>query len=296
MIALLPYRQAFFQRAGWKNAPIPGSNAFGDFLTDQFGRQDVNMAQQKAQAQIKIMQGFDGFVSIWDSDYPVLLREIFDPPPVLFYRLYGDLMPPADTCYFSMVGTRKPHRMSREVIIELMEKSFAPESKYWSVSGFALGVDRLVHLESLKYGINTVAVLGSGLSGIGPRRNLDLIELARELKITLLFLTEYPHEIHATAWNFPRRNRIIAGMSDSLYCIQAPRKSGAMITARFAMDEGRNVYAFDHPLWKNIKGANEGARSLLEDGAMPILLASKNTPESYTQTNENRAVQMELWR
>ena len=269
-LAYLPHRQSFYKRGGWKQAPTPDSDAFRSFLCDQFSRQDLKQAEAKALLSPNMDQNSWGFIHFWDPLYPLLLREIFDPPPILFYQTTSAVLAPPDADCRAVVGTRRAHKACLGIVRELLMELRQELGQLWSVSGFAYGVDRIVHYESLRQGVPTMAVLGSGIGCAGPKRNLDLIDAARQFNTTLIFISEYPHEMPAHPWHFPRRNRIIAGLGSALYCIQAPAKSGAMISARFALEEGRDVFACDHPDWKNIPGANEGGRQLLAEGASPI--------------------------
>lgn len=138
------------------------------------------------------------------------------------------------------------------------------------ISGFARGIDRAAHLAAFARCLPTVAVLGAGLACAGPRGNLDLLHHARRDRLPLLLLSEFPPSTPAFAAHFPRRNRIIAGLCEQLAVFQAPRRSGALISASFALEEGRDVLAFDHPALPS--AANDGCRILLDEGATPITL------------------------
>lgn len=282
-LAYLPHRQEFYQQGGWCKAPPAHSPAFESFIKHYFTQLEWNTAKQKARSGLSNPPGCNsdrphlsrniaiqtqGFVFIQDNNYPALLKEIFDPPVVLFYWNSGIVSITGLNQFtsVSMVGTRNPHRICAALSPWLV-KQFVT---HWIVSGFARGVDRLVHTAAMDQYIPTVAVLGSGLWHTGPQSNRGLCAWAVQTRRPLLLISEFPDEVPGFPGNFPRRNRIIAGLSDSCIVLQAPYRSGALITARFALDEGRDVAAFDHPLLQKIPGSNEGARQLLDDGAQAI--------------------------
>lgn len=142
-----------------------------------------------------------------------------------------------------------------------------------TVSGFAFGVDERIHLASLHCGVSTLGVLGSGIDTISPWRNRYLLDEVGASGASLTLLSEFFPDDPPRQFAYPRRNRIIAGMSPVVFVMQAGRGSGALITARYALDEGREVCAFDHP---DLLGAgkNEGARSLLDEGAGRLVVFS----------------------
>ncbi|RMG55516.1 MAG: hypothetical protein D6722_27715, partial [Bacteroidetes bacterium] len=202
MLAALPYRQSFYHTGGWKNAPPPADGSrFQVFLNQHFTRLELDAAASFA-AQLEDMQKRRdrsilppgrprriGHVSWWDADYPLPLRTIFDPPPVLFYALYGDRFPNQNSVYEAIVGTRRPHRVCQQAVqawVGQLSEQSAPKGELWIVSGFAKGVDRLAHEAALDRGLGSIAVLGSGLGKAGPRSNLDLLGLAAQKDAPLL--------------------------------------------------------------------------------------------------------------
>lgn len=142
-----------------------------------------------------------------------------------------------------------------------------------TVSGFARGVDERIHLASVRRAVPTVGVLGSGIDCITPAGNRYLLDEAVACGSPFTLLSEFFPDDPPRRFAYPRRNRIIAGLSPVVFVMQAGRGSGALITARYALEEGREVCAFDHP---DLMGAgkNEGARSLLDDGAGRLVLFS----------------------
>ncbi len=199
-----------------------------------------------------------------DSDYPRLLFEITDPPPVLYYR---GIVDPAesrgDRGSIAIVGTRYPSdygkRWTRKLSKALAQAGFSV------VSGLAQGIDTEAHRSCLEARGRTVAVLGTGVNIVYPAQNR---QLAEQVFHQGLMLSEYPAGTKPDRGNFPRRNRIIAGLCRATLVLEAPTKSGALITARLANDYGRDVYALPASL-DNERG--RGCLELLNVGAQMIL-------------------------
>ena len=166
--------------------------------------------------------------------YPALLRQIFSPPAVLFCK--GNLELLSSSC-ISIVGTRRSSDygefMTRKIINELSVTSLT------IVSGLAKGIDTIAHDAALKNNMPTIAVLGSGLNNIYPKQNKNLAE---QIKEKGLIVTEYEGDMTPQKCNFPQRNRIISGLSIATLVIEAPEKSGALITAKLALEQGREVF------------------------------------------------------
>jgi len=199
-----------------------------------------------------------------DRDYPRLLLEIPDPPPLLYFRgvvhsLENQGVIPA----ISIVGTRGPsdygRRWSRKLSAALAQAGFTV------VSGLAEGVDTEAHQSCLMVGGRTIAVLGTGVDVIYPWFNR---KLAEQITQQGLLVSEHPAGTQPDRPNFPRRNRIIAGLCRATLIIEAPYKSGALITARLANDYGRDVYALPGSL-DNYR--SKGCLELLNQGAQVIL-------------------------
>jgi DNA processing protein len=177
----------------------------------------------------------DRVVMYTDPDYPDSLRQIPDPP--LYLYLIGDRALLRSPCV-AIVGSRKctPYgqNMARRIASGLSQAGVSV------VSGFALGIDRLAHFAGLRDQGRTIAVLGTGLDRVYPAQNADLWS-----KITAagLALTEFPPGSEPDAYNFPRRNRIISGLSMGVVVVEAAQKSGSLITARLALEYNREVFA-----------------------------------------------------
>ncbi len=191
---------------------------------------------------------------------PRQLREVYDPPNGLYYK--GKTGCLSKTC-ISIVGTRKytdyGEFMTRNIIEELAVLDIA------IVSGLAKGIDTIAHEAALKNNIPTIAVLGSGLENIYPKQNE---RLAHEITRNGLLLSEYEPETEPIHYNFPQRNRIISGLSVATIVIEAPEKSGALITARFALEQGREIFVVPGDVDRlNSKGI---LNLLQRGGAYPI--------------------------
>ena len=197
-------------------------------------------------------------VSLRQSAYPPLLREIFDPPAIIFYR---GALPNPEKPLVAVVGTRKPTSQARVRALELGRD--LGEAGFPVVSGLALGIDSMAHRGNIEAGAPTVVVLGSSPDMLYPSSNRDLAR--RILEIGGGILSEYPPETGPKKWTFPARNRIISGLARGTVVVEAPERSGALITAGFARDEGRD-------LWMDAVGLNSkrggGMAKFAEDGVM----------------------------
>jgi DNA processing protein len=174
-------------------------------------------------------------VPITDSRYPALLREIFDPPLLLFARGRIEL---ANGLLFGVVGTRRPTAYGIAAC-ERLAGDLA-RAGLGIASGMARGIDTAAHKAALAAGGDTVAVLGCGVDVVYPSENR---KLAGEIAVKGLLLSEFPMEATAFPQNFPVRNRIISGMSVGLLVVEGAQYSGSSITARLALDQGRELFA-----------------------------------------------------
>lgn len=202
------------------------------------------------------------FVTVLDAEYPAVLRTIHAPPALLYYR--GNLSILSKTLAF--VGSRKADTYGQQVINHLIPE--VVKEAFTTVSGGALGIDGMVHKTTLKAGGKTVAVLGSGLLELYPAQHRGLFE---EIVYSGgLIMSEFPLLMQPLPGNFPSRNRIIAGLSPATIVIQAARKSGALLTARNALDEGREVGVVPGSIFNEISA---GCHDLLAQGARSITSA-----------------------
>jgi DNA processing protein len=190
-----------------------------------------------------------------DSAFPAALRAIGDMPPALWYR--GELQALAAPCV-AIVGSRAASAVALESAERLAEDLAA--RGVLVVSGLARGVDSAAHRGALRGG-RTAAVLGSGLDHIYPAEHTDLV---RSIAATGTVLTEYPPDTPPLPFHFPLRNRLISGLSRAVVVIEASDKSGSLITAGCALEQGREVMAVPGNI---LSGRNRGGHALIRDGA-----------------------------
>ncbi|MEM6451358.1 MAG: DNA-processing protein DprA [Cyanobacteria bacterium P01_D01_bin.105] len=197
-----------------------------------------------------------------DADYPALLFAINDPPPVLYYR--GALrLNEVNALSVGIVGTRRPSSYGRRWTQRLSGR--LAQQGVVVVSGLAAGIDAVAHASCLQHGGLTVAVLGTGVDVAYPLQNR---RLQMEIAEKGLVISEYPDGTGPDKTHFPRRNRIIAGLSRALMVTEAPTKSGSLITSRLANEYCREVYALPCDL-DNAQGA--GNLNLIVQGAQLIV-------------------------
>jgi len=200
-------------------------------------------------------------VGTGEPDYPSWLARTYDPPLVLFLR--GTLARDEGERAVAVVGSRSATPLGL-TFARALSRSLA-ESGVTVVSGLARGIDAAAHRGALEAGGRTVAVLGSGLGRVYPRENQELA--GRIAGSGGAVVSEFPMDTAPWKGNFPRRNRVIAGWGRAVVVVEAGKKSGALITARLALEEGRDVMAVPgHPTWPGAAGANE----LLRDGAVMV--------------------------
>lgn len=215
-----------------------------------------------------------------DTDYPRLLLETPSPPPMLYYRGEVNLQENlGHKPLVGIVGTRQPSeygiRWTRQISTALAKNGFTV------VSGMAEGIDTVSHSAAMKAGGRTIAVLGTGVDVVYPHKNQDLY---KQILTSGIVVSEYPAKTPPDRTHFPRRNRIIAGLSRAILVMEAPIKSGALITATYANDFGRDVYALpgrldDIPSQGCLKLISQGASTIIKEidellkmlGAIPQL-------------------------
>lgn len=171
-----------------------------------------------------------------ESDYPDVLRQTFNRPAVLYVK--GSLKP-EDAQALAIVGTRRPSVYGQALTVKITP--LLVENGLTIISGLATGVDAIAHRAALQAGGRTIAVLGSGLDVVYPSQNRSLAERICENGAVV---TEYPMGTQPDAFNFPARNRIISGLSLGALIVEAGEKSGALLTAGFALEQNREVFAF----------------------------------------------------
>jgi DNA processing protein len=196
----------------------------------------------------------------WNSEnYPTYLKEIAQPPPVLYY--IGTVLP-EDELAIAIVGTRNVTKYGRQITHDTA--AFLAGSGITVVSGLARGVDGIAHHAAIEAGGRTFAVLGSGVDVIYPSEHR---KLAKDIIQNGALLSDYPPGTKPDGINFPPRNRIISGLSRGTVVIEAGERSGALITAKFALDQGRDIYAVPGSV---LSPMSKGTNKLLAEGAIPM--------------------------
>jgi DNA processing protein len=203
-------------------------------------------------------------LTLLDDAYPAPLREIADPPPVLFVR--GGLVA-ADRLAVALVGTRRSTLYGQTVAEKLAaELAMAGVT---IVSGLARGIDTAAHRAALNAGGRTIAVLANGLDQVYPAENCLLARRIAAPDAGAL-VAEFAPGVPPDAVNFPRRNRIIAGLARATVIVEADLRSGALITAEFALDQGRDVLAVPGSI---LSDRSTGPNELIRQGAAPVTSA-----------------------
>ncbi len=197
-------------------------------------------------------------ITIIDDDYPSYLKNIYQPPFVLFY--YGDknlLKDERDN--LSVVGSRECTKYGENVTRELVKSA---SKKYNIVSGLAKGIDSIAHHTCIENEGKTIAILGSGIDNCYPKQNISLYE---EIKNNHLLISEYPNNVEPKKEHFPMRNRLIAAFSKALLVTEAHTNSGTLSTVSYALHSGKDVLCVPYPI-----DAHSICNRLIKDGAYLI--------------------------
>ena len=227
-----------------------------------------------------------------DANYPQQLKEIADPPPILFAR--GDL----DLVHFpqiAIVGSRNPSTPGKQIAIDFANS--LSTAGFTITSGLALGIDAASHQGALNAKGTTIAVTGTGLDRVYPATHKTL---ATEITQQGVLISEFPPGTTARANHFPRRNRIISGLCMGLLVVEAAKQSGSLITARMALEQGREVFAIPGSIYNPLA---RGCNALIREGAklvettqdildelshlfLPVKTTIAQTTTQNTQTSE----------
>ncbi|WP_417900568.1 DNA-processing protein DprA [Bacillus haimaensis] len=199
-------------------------------------------------------------ITIFDEEYPPLLKEIYGPPLVLYTKGNPQLL---KARILGVVGTRnmtENGRLSLQKIIPPLIKA-----GFVTVSGLAKGIDTHAHRLTVENKGGTIAVLGGGVMKVYPKENQ---KLADYLTVEHLLVSEYPPFSSPVRWHFPKRNRIISGLSEGVIIIEAKEKSGSLITADQALEQGRDVFAVPGSI---MEPTAAGTNSLIQQGAKLVM-------------------------
>lgn len=200
-------------------------------------------------------------ITIFDECYPKSLKNIYDKPIILYAKGNIKLLKEKS---IAIVGARKCSEYGKEIAKKLAYN--LSSNNMCIVSGLAIGIDKYSHIGALETRGNTIAVIGNGLDNIYPYENQNLAN--RIIKNNGLIISEYIIGTKPNRINFPARNRIISGLSDGIIVVEAKEKSGALITAEFGLEQGKEVFAVPGNIDSELsKGTNE----LIKDGANVVL-------------------------
>ncbi|HGI2299282.1 TPA: DNA-processing protein DprA [Streptococcus agalactiae] len=209
----------------------------------------------------KLRQEFKKFpvLSILDSNYPLELKEIYNPPVLLFYQGNIELLSKPK---LAVVGARQASQIGCQSVKKIIKET---NNQFVIVSGLARGIDTAAHVSALKNGGSSIAVIGSGLDVYYPTENKKLQEYMsyNHLVLSEYFTVEQPLKFH-----FPERNRIIAGLCQGIVVAEAKMRSGSLITCERALEEGREVFAIPGNI---IDGKSDGCHHLIQEGAKCII-------------------------
>lgn len=218
------------------------------------------------EAELEKLEKLGGrIITVWDEEFPSLLKKIFDPP--LMLQIKGEILK-KDDYSIAMVGTRQPTNYGK-----IQAEKFATDlvrQNITTVSGMARGIDSIVHKVSLKNGGRTIAVIGSGLDVIYPPENKKLFEQIAEKGAVI---SEFPLGTKPDAPNFPKRNRLISGLSLGCIIIETGIAGGAMQTASFALDQNREVFAL--PGNVGVK-QSDGTNLLIQKGEAELVRSAED--------------------
>ncbi|RZI48221.1 DNA-processing protein DprA [Lactococcus kimchii] len=243
-------------------AQIAQVKSVADFI-EQYKSQDVK----------KLRENYKKFssISILDSAYPDRLRQIYNPPALLFYQGNIELLKYPKLAFVGSRASSSSGILSVQKIIKELKQSFI------IVSGLAKGIDAASHISAIKSQTPTIAVIGSGLDVFYPAENRKLQEYMAQKE---LIITEYSPGEKPLKYHFPERNRIIAGLSRGVVVVEAKLRSGSLITSERALEEGRDVFAIPGNI---TEGYSDGCHHLIQQGAKLVYQAQDILEEYFYQ-------------
>ncbi len=242
-------------------------------LSEQTAKRLYDHMNQKKSTYImkNLMKHSITAVTLFDDNYPLQLKTIYDPPWVLYGK--GDWSTLNQVKMISVVGTRNPSKHGKQALQKVLEPLV---KKGWIViSGLAKGIDTFAHELCIQSGSETAAVLGSGILQIYPKEN---IELAKKISAHGIVLSEFSPYVTPKRWHFPLRNRIISGLSKATLVAEARTKSGSLITADQALEQGRDVFAIPGSI---LEECANGTNFLIQNGAKLVMNADDILNEGF---------------
>ncbi len=214
-----------------------------------------------------------------DKDYPQRLLHCYDPPTLLYYRGHCDLNA---SRIISIIGTRNHTDYGKQVTEQLI--AALQQEQVLIISGLAFGIDAIAHKNALQNGLQTVAVLGHGLATVYPFQHKHL---AKEIEAQGALLTEFPGYTKPDKHNFPRRNRIVAGMADATIVIETANKGGSMITAELAYNYNRDLFAIPG---KITDSKSSGCLQLIKQNKAILLTCAEQLLETLGWTEKKKII------
>ncbi|MBI4040366.1 MAG: DNA-protecting protein DprA [Deltaproteobacteria bacterium] len=250
-----------------------------EYLSQKETWQDQNLKWVDRELEVVLKKKID-LVSFWDERYPKALKEIFQAPPLLYVR---GRMPSAPLA-LAVVGSRKASAYGLEVTQGLCAE--LTHHSVLIVSGMALGIDAQAHRSTLQAGGMTIGVLGNGFHYVYPKEHQKLYDEVAEKGA---LVTEFSYDRLPLAHHFPRRNRILAGLTQGVVVVEALRKSGALITARFALENNRDVFCIPGRLDSAL---SQGPHQLIQQGAKLISCAQDILDEFHIRLEHSFLTQV----
>lgn len=250
---------------------LKNSNVLSILTTEEYHKLVSSYDKRVLDSSIDNMQrnGIE-IVTIFSDEYPEKLRDLPDRPLILYAK--GDLSL-ANQKSVAVVGTRMPSNYGRIVTEKFSEK--LAQSGLVVVSGLCYGVDEIAHKKTLAVGGKTIAVVGSGFNNIYPATNTTL---SMEIAEKGLLLSEYPPSFKPKRYTFPRRNRIVAGLSDGVLIVEAGIKSGTIHTKEYALEYGRDIFAVPGNITSN---KSELTNQLIKSGQAECVLSANEIVDFY---------------
>ncbi len=213
-----------------------------------------------------------------DSRYPKSLLHLYDPPAVLYAKGKIELL--NNNKKIAIIGSRKATDYTAKSIEQILPPLIKED--YVIVSGLAKGADTMAHQITILQKGKTIAVLGSGFNHIYPKENGKLLE---KMSSQQLVITEYPPYMSPKKWNFPKRNRIISGLSEGVVITEAEVKSGTVSTMEHALEHGKEIFAIPGPIFSPL---SLGPNQLILEGARPIWDGQQILEELQNRKEKNR--------
>lgn len=242
-------------------------------LSEQTAKRLYDHMNQKKSTYImkSLMKHSISAKTIFDDDYPHHLKTIYDPPWVLYGQ--GDWSTLNQDKMISVVGTRNPSKQGKQALQKILEPLV--KNNWVVISGLAKGIDTFAHDLCVLNQSKTAAVLGSGILQIYPKENK---ELAKQISVQGIVLSEFSPYVTPKRWHFPLRNRIISGLSKATLVAEARTKSGSLITADQALEQGRDVFAIPGSI---LEECANGTNFLIQNGAKLVMSADDIVNEGF---------------